>query len=45
MHIDRERIEKSWKELIKETLKIPETLQGTLNLDSMVNMKHTENEN
>ena len=30
MHIDSERIKKSWKEFMKGTLKMPGTFQGTL---------------
>ena len=36
MHIDRERIKKSWKKVIKGTLKIPGTFQGIFDLDSVV---------
>ena len=36
MHIDKERIKKSWKEFMKETLKIPWTFQGNFDLDSVV---------
>ena len=35
MDIDREKT-KSWKDLTKGTLKIPETFQGTFNFDSVV---------
>ena len=36
MQIDRERITKSRKQFMKETLKISATLQVSLNLDSVI---------
>ena len=41
MHIDSERIRKSWKKLMKGTLKIPGNFQGTFKLDSVVQRSKT----